>query len=111
VAIEWAPLVSARGWPIAFPDGSWRPQQEEVAMPGAAVIVPDDFGGANLESFTIEGHWFGDNSLDSVRVAKEVAAEWWGVGPADWEPVPAGVDDYAAYVIAAARERLGGNAE
>ncbi len=76
-------------------------------MPGAAVIVPDEHGGATLESFTIEGHWFGDNSLESVRVAKEVAAEDWGVGHADWEAVPVGVDDYAAYVVAAARKQLG----
>jgi len=76
-------------------------------MPGAAVIIGGEHGDAILESFTIEGHWFGDNCVESVRVAKEVAAKDWGIGAADWEPVPAGVDDYSAYVIAAARKRLG----
>jgi hypothetical protein len=95
-----------KGWPIAWPDGSWRPAREEVEMAGLVVITPGEHGDALLEAFTVERHWFGDTCVESVQVAKEIAAEEWGIAPGEWESVAVTTDDPVAFAVDAARSRI-----
>jgi hypothetical protein len=110
MAIEWAPLAVTDGVPISYHDIGWAAgarnpdgSPRKVEMPGLAVVVPGE-PGAILESFNLDGDWFGDNWFPSVDEAKEVAAELWGSDLGGWRALDASVDDgYQSVVLAAAR--------
>jgi len=75
-------------------------------MAGLVVITPGEHGDALLEAFTVARHWFGDTCVESVQVAKEIAAEDRGIESGDWEPVPASADDPVTFAVDAARLRM-----
>jgi hypothetical protein len=110
INVEWAPLAVISGTPISWHDIGWAAgarnpdgSERSVEMPGLAVVVPGE-PGAILESFSLDGDWFGDNWFTSVEEAKEVAAEWWGGDLGEWQTVDASADDdYQSAVLAAAR--------
>jgi hypothetical protein len=108
MSVEWAPLAAVGGQPMSQSEG-WP--REVPEMPGLVVVVPGDpaaaVPGALLETYNVDGDWFGDVWFPTLAEAKEVAADDWGVDAGDWHVVPATVDDdYAPIVVAAARAAL-----
>jgi hypothetical protein len=108
MSVEWAALAAVGGQPMGRSEG-WP--REVPEMPGLVVVVPGDpaqeVPGALLETYNLDGDWFGDEWFPSLEEAKDVATDDWGVDAGDWNVVAATVDDdYAPIVVAAARAAL-----
>ena len=114
MAIAWAPLTNVEGRPFGRGSGDIRAGDDAAKVfayegPGVAALDragPQEAAGVILESWTIDGDWFGDTWHPTIEEAKELAVEMWGADLGEWRLVPESVDDYATYVLKEARVAL-----
>ena len=110
-AIAWAPLRNVEGRPVGRRSRDIRAGDDAAKVfayegPGVAALHhagPQEAAGVILESWTIDGDWFGDNWQPTIQEAKELAVEMGGDDLGEWRPIPESVADYATYILAVAR--------